>query len=282
MKAFIEKKPLSLIFLACICLTGGYWWFFVHPYLWIYEGHVEAASFEIKSPETGILINVLAKVGEIVEKGNLLFVLENPQIKKQLQAHQSALEQLHKEELFYKNQSEQAMQNYLTDLGVRSQSEVDLHLEKLQAAQLKITQVQEQLALLLKEQARLQEKETAIPVTSPCRAIIAEQKKTAGDPLQKGETVLSFFDADNAWIETNIPEQELHLLQVGKPVDIYPAAYPKKIWKGTVSKIFPTTLSKIKGEKPTPNKELVLLHISPISQETPLKPGLSAKVRIKK
>ncbi|MDP1608317.1 MAG: efflux RND transporter periplasmic adaptor subunit [Chlamydiales bacterium] len=282
MKTFFANRIISFVCLACASLTGGYWWFFVHPYLWIYDGRVEAFSLEIKSPETGLLINVPVKVGEVVERGKPLFILENPQIKRELQASQSALEQLHKEELFYKNQSEQAMQNYLADLGVRSQSEVDLHLEKLHSAQLKINQVQEQLSLLLKEQVRLQEKEAAIPVSSPCRAVIIEQKKIAGALLQKEESVLSFFDADSSWIEMNVSEQELHLLEVGKPVDIYLTAYPKRAWKGTISRIGPATLSKTKGEKPTPNKELIPIHISAVSQETPLKPGLSAKVRMKK
>lgn len=282
MKTFLANRIISLIFLACACLSGGYWWFFVHPYLWIFDGRVESASLEIKSPETSILIHVLAKVGEMVEKGKPLFILENPQIKRELQANQSALEQLRKEELFYKNQSEQAMQNYLADLGVRPQSEIDLHLEKLHAAQLKITQAQDRLSLLLKEQARLQEKETTLSISSPCRAVIIEQKKMAGDCLQAEESVLSFFDADSSWIEINVSEQELHLLQVGKPVDIYLSAYPKKTWKGMISWISPATLSKTKGEKPTPNKELIPIHIAAVSQDTPLKPGLSAKVRIKK
>jgi multidrug resistance efflux pump len=278
----LSLKWIPILVIPIFCLSLGYWWAFVHPYVWIHSGRINAASIEVKSPEEGILTQLLTQPGSLVEKGALLFSLENPHILEKQKKAKLSLIELQKELQFYKNQSEEAMQNYLSDLGIRSQNEIDQHLQMLQAAQLKLNQIQDQTHSLLEEERQLEQHGAKLSATSPCQGVVLAQQKTVGASIQLGEPIISLLDTTQCWIEATAPEKILHFLELSQPVDIYLTAYPKQSWKGSISWIGPATLSKLEGSPFSQGEETIPIKISIVQENFPKKPGLSAAIRIRR
>lgn len=281
----IKRLPLKIIFLflaMAASLTLGYWWIFIHPYVWIHSGRISASSFELKSSEQGTLTHLSLEPGVLLEKGSLLFTLENPRVLEKQQKNKTSLIDLQKELQFYKNQSDEAMQNYLSDLGVRSQSEIDQHLQKLQAAQLKVSQIQDKTQALLEEERRLEKQSSKTSTLSPSPAILLKAFKAAGDSVLPGDPILSLLDTSQCYIEAHAPEIHLHYLQLNHPVDIYLPAYPNQSWQGSISWIGPATLSTLQNTPAASKGELIPIKISITQENFPKKPGLSASIRIHK
>ncbi len=281
-KKFTPFTWVFIFFISFASLGGVYWRVFIHPYIWLDSGKIFAASLHIRSPQEGMLTELTAEPGEKIDKGALLFSMENTRLAEKQHKTKLLLADLHKELLMYKNQSEEAMQNYLSDLGVKPQHEVDQHLQTMQAAQLKINQIQAQTQALLEEERHLLEHEAQLSTASPCEAIVLKLQKAAKDLVQADEPIVTVLDLSSCWIEAKAPEKTLHLLQLGQEVDIYLAAYPNQSWKGSISWIGPATVSQLEGSSLSSGQEMIPIKISAAKENFPSKPGLSATIRIKK
>ncbi len=287
MRELLIKKfaPLTWVFIFFFSLaafSSAYWFVFVHPYFWIASGRIQAASLQIKSPEEGILTQLPLEPGDRIDRGALLFCLENTRLAEEQKRTKLLLSDLDKKLLSYKNQSEEAMQNYLSDLGVKPQHEVDQHLQTLQATQLKINQIQEQMQTLSEEERHLLQQQAQLSSPSTHQAIVLKRQKAVGDFVQIGEPIATVLDLDSCWIEAKASEKTLHLLHIDQEVDIYLAAYPQQSWKGKISWIGPATLSQLEGSWLSTGEEMIPLKISVRAEKFPLKPGLSATIRVKK
>lgn len=281
MKRFFSYKRLSLLALALLAAVIFYWQYLARSYVKIDVGYVDASTVRIPTAEPGTLLELFVKEGDLVEMGTALFSVENPLILEKQRKAQVGLLELRKELQVYKNQSEQAMQNYLSDLGVRSEKEVDLHLQAMQEAQIKAAQIEGQLQASQEELRLLQTQSGKSILRAPCKAVVIHLEKTIGDQVAAGESILTLFDISRPWIEAEVPEKLLHLLQVGQKASIYLTAYPGQTWDGSVSWIGPATVSKIKGSTFKADQELIAVKISLPEKDFPVKPGLSAKVCIK-
>ncbi len=277
MKKFWLSIPAAALFVAAIF----YWQSLSCSYVHLDAGYVEAPFLRISANEPGTILELLVKEGDVVELGSPLFSIENPQVLERQTKAQIAFLDLRKELQVYKSQSEQAMQNYLSDLGVRSEREVDQHLQAMQEAQMKAAQTEGQLQAAQEELRLLQAQNGKSTLRARCKAAIVREEKTAGDQVAAGEPILTLFDISEPWIETEVPEKHLHLLKIGQKASIYLTAYPGKSWDGLVSWIGPATVSKMKGASFGPDGERIGVKISIAEKDFPVKPGLSAKVSIR-
>lgn len=281
MKKFLSLKWLSLPVGALLAAAIFYWQSSSQSYIHVDGGYVNASSLRICASEPGTLLELLVKEGDSVEPGTALFSLENPQILEKQRKTQVCLLDLRKELQTYKNKSELAMQNYLSDLGVRSEREVDQHLQAMQEAQIKAAQIEGQLQVAQEEFRLMQTQSGRSILYAPCKAVVIHQEKEAGDRIAAGESVLTLFDISCPWIEAELSEKYLHLLEIGQKATIQLTAYPGKTWNGFVSWIGPATVSKIKGLSFKGEEEHIAIKISLPENNFPVKPGLSAKVSIK-
>lgn len=281
MKKCLSFKTLSLGLMAILCGSGIYFWLATKSYLHIDFGHVNAEVLQVRAREGGILTQLNAEEGSLVEPGAILGSFENPGVLERQRKAQQTLVQLKKNLQLYKNQSEQAMQSYLSDLAVRPQQEVDLHLQTLQEAQEKTNLTQNELGAVQEELHVLQSQSGKGSIYSPCKAVLIKQHKIAGDPILSGESLFTLFDIDHPWIEMEVPEKHLHLLQVGQTADVYLTAYPGQKWTAEISWIGPATVSKMNGLCVSKNAEFIPIKLSLLEKDFPVKPGLSAKARVK-
>lgn len=278
-KLFFSFKSFFAFSILAIIAFATYWVLAVRPYLWIHSGKIDAVSLSIRANEAGTMSQIAVQEGDRVQKGQILFSLENEQFFQRQKKIQSSLMNLREQQIVYKRQSEKAMQDYLSDLGVLPQEEIEPHLQVLQESQAKIGAIQletdelEQQAELLKSQLE------RYIVTAPFEGVVLKQNKSIGDPAQIGEPVLSLFDLKRSWIEVRVPEKSLHLIEVGQLAKIRLPSYPGREWQGSVQWIGPATLSKIEGISSV--QEEIPIKISLPKDAFPLKPGLSAEVGIK-
>jgi multidrug resistance efflux pump len=278
---FISIKFFAFLSFLLISVLCAYWYFALRPFLWLDSGRINAKSFQIRSQETGMLAQMIAQEGDSVTKGTFLFSLENGQVvEKQKKIHIS-LVKLQEQQKLYKKQSDQAMQDYLADLGVRPQVEIDRHLQVLQESQTKWEELQKQLDILEDEKASLLYHQANFRITAPCDGIVLRQQKMLGDFVQAGDFVLSLADLNCSWIDAVIPEKKLHQIKIGQSAKICLSAYPGKEWEGAVSWIGPATVSKVEGKMGLPEEEMIPIKISLPEKNFPVKPGLSAKIGIK-
>lgn len=280
-KSLVSRQFLLFFLILVISTFSAYWYLAVRPYLWISSGHVDAVSMLIRSSEGGVLAQLAVQDGDRVEKGQVLFSLENDHILREYKRVQATSTELPKQLNFQQRQVENAMQNYLASLGVSPQDEIDLNLQTLQEEQSKVDEMQKEKANLDSQLNSLQHQLDKFAVNAPFEGVVLKQRKVIGDPIQTGDPVMSLFDLNRSWIEVRVPEKSLHLVTVGQPAKIRLAAYPHREWNGTVSWIGPATLSKIEGTPIQADMEEIAVKISFQKEDFPIKPGLSAEVGIK-
>ena len=278
---FLSVKFGLFFVLLILSMLCSYWFFVVHPYLWLNSGRVDALSFQIRSQETGTLSHMIVQEGAQVEKGTVLFSLENSQMQERQKKIKTSLAKLQDQQKFYKNQSDQAMQDYLSDLGVRPQAEIEQHLQMLQESQTKLEEIQKLADALEEEKSSLISHQANFCVAAPCNGTILHQNKIIGDAVQAGEFVLSLVDLSCSWVAVNVPEKKLYQIELGQPVKICLPSYPGQQWEGIVSWIGPATVSKVEGKIGLAEGETIPIKISLPRENFPVKPGLSAKIGIK-
>ena len=259
----------------------AYWFFALRPFLWLDSGRIDAKTFSIRSQETGVLAQMIGQEGSSFMKGALLFSLENSQATEKQKKIVISLTKLQEAQKLHKKQSDQAMQDYLADLGLRPQIEIDRHLQVLQESQTKLEEVQKQIDALEEEKNSLLSQQANFRIAAPCNGVVLRQQKMPGDFVQAGELVLSLIDLNCSWIDAAVPEKNLHQIKVGQPVTICLPAYPGQQWEGAISWIGPATVSKVEGNVRLSQEEMIPIKISLPLENFPVKPGLSAKVGIK-
>lgn len=84
------KLEIILIFAFALVMVGVAGWFFMKPELPNIQGEVEATQVKVSSKIAGRLEAVLVREGERVEKGQLLLILNSPEIEAKLKQATSA------------------------------------------------------------------------------------------------------------------------------------------------------------------------------------------------
>jgi RND family efflux transporter MFP subunit len=280
-KLLWSPKVILSFFVLGLAMAFAYWALAVRPYLWISSGRVDAASLQMRANEEGMLSQLAVQDGDRVEKGQLLFSFESDQIVKREKQIEASLASLREQRNFYARQSEKAMQDYLADLGVAPQEEIDQHLQLLQEAQSRGEELLLEAEALEQKSKELKVQLEKYMISAPFDGVVLKQKKMVGDFITAGEPVLSLFDLNRSWVEARVPEKKLHLIQVGQPAKIRLASYPGSEWEGSVSWIGPATLSRLEGTEIRSEEEEIPIKISFPKDNFPLKPGLSAEVGIK-
>jgi len=88
-------------------------------------------------------------------------------------------------------------------------------------------------AELDRKKVEIEEHVIKAPISGIIDRIFVEQ----GEFVREGQRVVMMHDPDNVWVEANIKETELRLLQIGQPVDIHVDAFPKADIRGTVDRV---------------------------------------------
>ncbi len=110
-----------------------------------------------------------------------------------------------------------------------------------------------------------------LTLRAPASGIVVEKNVVEGDRIMPGMTVYRIADLSHVWIEGDVFEKDLALVDEGQEASISFQAYPGKTFTGHVTYVHPTVsvqarTARIRVELPNPSLEL--------------KPGMYAEIRL--
>jgi membrane fusion protein, multidrug efflux system len=124
-------------------------------------------------------------------------------------------------------------------------------------------------------------------ITSPSDGRVVMTFVRQGEHVSPGQRILMFHDPNEIWVEANVKETEVRLLEPGMKADIRVDAYPGKTFAGEVFRIGQTATSKF-ALLPDPNPSGNFTKITQrlpvrilLTEKSPaLRPGMMVEVSI--
>jgi membrane fusion protein (multidrug efflux system) len=124
-------------------------------------------------------------------------------------------------------------------------------------------------------------------ITSPARGLVVMTFARQGEHVSPGQRILMFHDPDQIWVEANVREVEVRMLEPGMKAEIRVDAYPGKVFAGEVFRIGQTATSKF-ALLPDPNPsgnftkitQRLPVRIRLADKDPALRPGMMVEVTI--
>jgi membrane fusion protein, multidrug efflux system len=128
-------------------------------------------------------------------------------------------------------------------------------------------------------------------VTAPMDGVVARKSVEVGQMVQPGQPLMTVVPLGDVWVTANLKETQTRDLHPGAPVEVEVDAYPGHVFHGRLQSISPATgarFSLLPPDNATGNYTKVVQRI-PVrvrfdggrDAAHPLRPGMSATVRIK-
>jgi membrane fusion protein, heavy metal efflux system len=209
-----------------------------------------ARAVPVISVAAGRVIEVKARLGDVVQKGQLLLRVRSNDVSG---AYQSYLKAVNDERL-----ARQQLQRAQTlfDKGAIAKSALEAAEDAEQDAKVDLDTYAEQLRLLGVDKDH---PSGIVDVVAPISGVITDQQITNAAGVQglSGPNPFTISDLSYVWIVCDVYENDLDAVRVGETADIRLNAYPGKILKGRIDNIFPILdpnirTAKVRIEVPNP------------------------------
>lgn len=123
----------------------------------------------------------------------------------------------------------------------------------------------------VKALARSGETKRTLTFRSPVAGIVTEKKALQGMRFMPGEALYQVADLSAVWVVADVFEQDIGLVKVGAGATVKINAYPEKVFKGTITYVYPT----LKAETRTIPVRVELANPGQL-----LKPGMYAQMEV--
>ncbi len=181
---------------------------------------------------SGRVIEIKARLGDAVTKGQLLLRVQSNDVSTAYQAYLKAVNderlantQLQREQILY-------------DKGAVAKSALDQAEAAENDAKVDLNATVEQLRLLGVDKDH---PSAIVDVKAPISGIITDQQVTSASGLQglSGPNPFTISDLSRVWIICDVYENDLDAVHLGQFADIRLSAYPEKVFKGRIDNILP-------------------------------------------
>ena len=201
-------------------------------------------SVPVISIASGRVVEVLAKIGDQVKKGQVLLRVRSNDVSTAYQAYLKAVN----DERFARQQDDRA--KTLFDKGAISKSALEAADDTEQDAKVDLDTALEQLRLL---GADKDHPSGVVDIVAPISGVIADQQATPNAGVSGfglgGLNPFTIADLSYVWIVCDVYENDIDTVQVGDPADIRLNAFPGKTLKGRVDNILPILDPNIRTAK---------------------------------
>jgi len=183
------------------------------------------------APLSGQIVNLRAKVGDAVQKGEPLFAINSREAASAVGEHAESHKDL---ELAEKTS---AMTEDLFNHQAASRIALQQAQSDLAKARSRVARNEQALRLLgLNSEADIDRFDGRVPVASPLRGVVIERRITDGEFVQSDSMpLMTIADLSTVWVIGDVFEKDLHLVSVGDPAAITTTAYPGETFAGRVS-----------------------------------------------
>jgi cobalt-zinc-cadmium efflux system membrane fusion protein len=210
----------------------------------------------------GRIARLAADIGERVGGGQLLAILESPEVG-QIRADESEAEAL----------VGIARENYqrerrLEEQGISSRKELldaEAELRRMEAS---LNSAQQRLQVLGARQGE----GAQYALTAPFPGVIVARHASLGEMASPADQLFTVANLDRLWIELDIYERDLSRVTRGQAVDVATAAYPGRTFPGQIVYV---------GDIVDPEKRAVPARVEIPNPDNVLKPGMFANALIR-
>lgn len=277
-----KKSKLFLSITFCfLCFFVFYWKMRDSSYV-SSKGYIEGRQVQVCPENEGKISFSHVKEGDFVERGQLLFQLDDRIGQSERKQAFVKLSKIKKSAELSKKTFDETMKDYLSkrrkkDIGLIDQEELLVSLRELEEKKsifedAKNTLFLEEMRLECMDQKLDQKK-----IIAPFEGIITKCHFSKGAFVEKNNPVLCLFDAKQIWAYGHLDEEDIHKIKIGSKAKVTLPAYPKTLLEGELEFISPTT-------KLVDNKKMIPIKIaiknSSISKDAFICNGMSADIKI--
>ena len=213
---------------------------------------------------SGRIVDIRARLGDTVKKGQLLLRVRSDDISGGFDAYRKAIS----DELLARKQLDRA--KVLFEHGAIAQQDLEVAQDTEDDAKTTLDTATEHLHLLGSDPDN---PKGLVDIAAPVSGVITDQEVTNGAAVQAYSTPnpLTISDLTTVWIVCDVYENDMASVRVGEPADIKLNAYPDRVLKGTVSNI---------GSILDPNIRTAKVRIEVANPGEMMRPGMFAAVTL--
>jgi cobalt-zinc-cadmium efflux system membrane fusion protein len=196
-------------------------------------------TVQVSPPYPGRIVRLLAKAGDRVRKGQLLFTIDSPDL---VQAESTLIATAGTLKLTT-SVLERAKGLYAIQ-GI-AQKDYEQAATDQQAAEAAYRAARNTVRIFGKSDQEMdrivadRRVDAQMPVPSPIAGVVTARDAAPGTLVQPGGTPAPYSVADvsSKWLLADVPEANIPALQLGQTVDVKVLAYPGRVFQGNISNI---------------------------------------------
>jgi membrane fusion protein, heavy metal efflux system len=211
----------------------------------------------VLAPLAGQVVDLRAKIGDAVRKGQALCAINSREVAAAEDDHVESHKDLDLAE------KAAAMTQDLYDHQASSKIALQQALNDLAKARSRVARTEQALAVLgLRDEHELARFDGRVPILSPLTGTIIERKVTDGQFVQTDSMpIMTVADLSSVWVMGDIFERDLHAVTVGQVATVTTTAYPGEQFRGRVNYISEvidpaTRTAKVRVSAPNRNGRL--------------------------
>lgn len=189
-----------------------------------------ARTVPVISLASGRIVDIRARLGDTVKKGQLLLRVRSDDISGGFDAYRKAVS----DELLARKQLDRA--KVLYEHGAIAQGDLEVAQDTEDDARTTLDTATEHLRLLGSDPDN---PKGIVDILAPVSGVVTDQEVTNGAAVQAYSTPNPFTISDltTVWIVCDVYENDMANVRLGQSADIKLNAYPDKVLKGTISNI---------------------------------------------
>jgi membrane fusion protein, heavy metal efflux system len=237
--------------------------------------YADDLSVDVYPAYQGTIIKALVELGTEVRKDQPLYTIKSPDL---IQAESTLIGAAATYDLTTKELA-RAKDLYTTNVGV-PQKELEQAISDQQTAEGALKAAGDAVRVFGKTDTEIDQMiasrktDAALVVRSPISGIVTAFNAPAGLLVQPGSPPAPYSVANVTvkWMMADIPESESASYRLGQPVEVRVMAYPDRVFRGKVSKIY---------EAVDPNTHRVTIRSEITDPRNELRPGMLANFTIR-
>jgi len=188
-------------------------------------------SVPVLSLAGGRAVDIRAKLGDEVTKGQVLLVIDSPDVSQAFSDYQKA----QADEAFARQQLARAQD--LFDHGAAPRQDLETAENTEKKAQVDVRTTQQHISVL---GADINNPSPLISIRAPISGSIVEQNVTSGTGVRSMDNSPNLFTIANlssVWLLCDVFENDLHRVSLGDSAEVQLNAFPDRVFKGRVGNI---------------------------------------------
>jgi membrane fusion protein, heavy metal efflux system len=200
-------------------------------------------NIPVISLASGRIIEIDARLGDTVTKGQLLLKVQSQDISQAFSDYRQAVA----DETLAKAQLERSKE--LLEKGAIAKKDEEVAEDAAIKAKVTTETAMEHLRVL---GADVDRTSSIVEIHAPVSGVITDQQVTAAagvKTLDNSPNLFTISDLSKVWIICDVYENDMSFVHLGEFADVHLAAYPKVVLKARIANIAPTLDPNIRTEK---------------------------------